>query len=188
MYELLGELDAPRRDGEAWKKVHRRYRQLLMEEGRQLRDENDRVVSKGLTLEEFEAEEARDFELPAPELLRCCAIECGTLWTGWHWAVLRLWSRYLRRIECGWEWSEPAVLWCRKRRWVGCVRCGTFEEGNKNDLRNNVWKRTTGLRKSAPSVWIPASISAPLVKPSPMMNDEPMNRRRCRLGSSLAIW
>ncbi|MCB1098281.1 MAG: transposase [Verrucomicrobiae bacterium] len=39
VYEVLGELDAPRRDGEAWKKVHRRYRQLLMEEGRQLRDE-----------------------------------------------------------------------------------------------------------------------------------------------------
>jgi hypothetical protein len=41
-----------------------------MEEGRQLRDENDRVVRKGLTPEEFEAEEARDFELPAPTLLR----------------------------------------------------------------------------------------------------------------------
>ena len=56
--------------GEAWKKVHRRYRQLLMEEGRQLRDEDDRIVRKGLTPEEFEAEEARDFELPAPAMLR----------------------------------------------------------------------------------------------------------------------
>ncbi|MEZ5327702.1 MAG: hypothetical protein R3F19_21865 [Verrucomicrobiales bacterium] len=70
MYEVLGELDASRRDGEAWKKVHRRYRQLLMEEGRQLRDEKNRVVRKGLTPEEFEAEEARGFELPAPTLLR----------------------------------------------------------------------------------------------------------------------
>ena len=70
VYEVLGELDAPRRDGEAWKKVHRRYRQLLMEEGRQLRDEENRVVRKGLTPEEFEAEEARDFELSAPALLR----------------------------------------------------------------------------------------------------------------------
>ena len=39
---------------EAWKKVHRRYRQLLMEEGRQLRDEEDWVVRKGLTPEELE--------------------------------------------------------------------------------------------------------------------------------------
>ncbi|MCB1097501.1 MAG: hypothetical protein KDN22_18150 [Verrucomicrobiae bacterium] len=52
------------------RKVHRRYRQLLMEEGRQLRDEKNRVVRKGLTPEEFEAEEARGFELPAPTLLR----------------------------------------------------------------------------------------------------------------------
>ena len=70
VYEVLGESGAARRDGEAWKKVHRRYRQLLMEEGRQLRNEEDRVVRKGLTPEEFEAEEARDFELPAPALLR----------------------------------------------------------------------------------------------------------------------
>ncbi|MCB1094632.1 MAG: transposase [Verrucomicrobiae bacterium] len=69
VYEVLGALDALRRDGEGWKKVHRRYRQLLMEEGRQLRDEENRVVRKGLTPEEFEAEEARDFELPAPALL-----------------------------------------------------------------------------------------------------------------------
>jgi putative transposase len=70
VYEVLGERGAARRDGEAWKKVHRRYRQLLMEEGRQLRDEDDRIVRKGLTPEEFEAEEARDFELPAPAMLR----------------------------------------------------------------------------------------------------------------------
>ena len=70
VYEVLGERGATRRDGEAWKKVHRRYRQLLMEEGRQLRDEEDRVVRKGLTAEAFEAEEARDFELPAPASLR----------------------------------------------------------------------------------------------------------------------
>ncbi|MCB1096127.1 MAG: hypothetical protein KDN22_11175, partial [Verrucomicrobiae bacterium] len=68
-YEVLGEHGAVRRDGEAWKKVHRRYRQLLMEEGRQLRDEEGRVVRKGLTPEEIEAEEARNFELPAPALL-----------------------------------------------------------------------------------------------------------------------
>ncbi|MEZ5328477.1 MAG: hypothetical protein R3F19_25825 [Verrucomicrobiales bacterium] len=70
VYEVLGQANAIRRDGEAWKEVHRRYRQLLMEEGRQLRDEEDRVVRKGLTPEEFEAEEARNFELPAPTLLR----------------------------------------------------------------------------------------------------------------------
>jgi putative transposase len=70
VYEVLGNRDAARRDGEAWKKVHRRYRQLLMEEGRQLRDDENRVVRKGLTPEEFEAEEARNFELPTPALLR----------------------------------------------------------------------------------------------------------------------
>ncbi|MEZ5329174.1 MAG: transposase, partial [Verrucomicrobiales bacterium] len=68
VYEVLGEHGAVRRDGEAWKKVHRRYRQLLMEEGRQLRDEEGRVVRKGVTPEEIEAEEARNFELPAPAL------------------------------------------------------------------------------------------------------------------------
>ncbi|MGK0188400.1 MAG: hypothetical protein ACI9R3_004196 [Verrucomicrobiales bacterium] len=70
VYESLGMADATRRDGGEWRKVHRRYRQLLMEEGRQLRDEDGRVVRKGLTAEEFETEEARDFELPAPALLR----------------------------------------------------------------------------------------------------------------------
>ena len=64
----------------AWKKVHRRYRQLLMEAGRRLRGEEDCVVRKGLTPEEFEkAEEARDFELPAPALLR----RCGIVSRGW---------------------------------------------------------------------------------------------------------
>lgn len=70
VYEVLGQSRAQRRDGEAWKKVHRRYRRLLMEEGKQLRDDDGRVVRKGLTPEEFEAEEGRDFELPAPALLR----------------------------------------------------------------------------------------------------------------------
>ena len=70
VYEVLGEANAARRDGEAWKKVHRRYRQLLMEEGRQLRDEEGRVTRKGLTPEEFETEEGRDFDLPAPALLQ----------------------------------------------------------------------------------------------------------------------
>mgnify|MGYP001057987078 CR=1 FL=1 len=70
VYEVLGEAEAPRRDGEAWRKVHRRYRRLLMEEGVQSRDEDGRIVRKGLTPEEFATEEARDFELPAPALLR----------------------------------------------------------------------------------------------------------------------
>ena len=59
-----------RRDGAAWRKVHRRYRRILMQEGVQRRDEEGRVVRKGITREEFEAEQARDFELPAPALLR----------------------------------------------------------------------------------------------------------------------
>ena len=61
VYEVLGEADAQRRDGELWKKAHRRYRQLLMEEGRQLRDVENRVARKGLTPEEFDAEEVRNF-------------------------------------------------------------------------------------------------------------------------------
>jgi len=61
VYEFLGEADSPRRDGDAWRKVHKRYRRLLMEEGKQVRDEEGRVVRKGVTPEEFEAEEARDF-------------------------------------------------------------------------------------------------------------------------------
>ncbi|MCB1096158.1 MAG: hypothetical protein KDN22_11335 [Verrucomicrobiae bacterium] len=70
VYEALGEAGAQDRGGEAWKRMHRRYRQLLMEEGRQLRDEEGRVTRKGLTPEEFETEEGRDFDLPAPALLQ----------------------------------------------------------------------------------------------------------------------
>ena len=70
IYEVLGETDAQRRDGDAWRKMHRRYRRLLMEEGVQVRDEAGRVVRRGLTPEEFIVEEARDFELPAAALLR----------------------------------------------------------------------------------------------------------------------
>ncbi|MDA0812664.1 MAG: hypothetical protein O3C21_09785, partial [Verrucomicrobia bacterium] len=99
VYEVLGESDAPRRDGEAWKKVHRRYRQLLMEEGRQLRDEEDRVVRMGLTPEEFEAEKARNFELPAPAVLRH---KIRYVVDGLALGAQHLWSRCLRRIECGW--------------------------------------------------------------------------------------
>lgn len=70
VYEVLGEAGAPRRDGDAWRKVHQRYRRLLMEEGVQVRNEDGRVVRKGLTPEEFAAEEARNFELPSAALLR----------------------------------------------------------------------------------------------------------------------
>ena len=66
--------------------MHRRYRQLLMEEGRQLRDEENRLVRKGLTPEEFEAEEKRGFELAAPA---SSAVFCG--WAGaWECRICRV--------------------------------------------------------------------------------------------------
>jgi hypothetical protein len=42
---------------------------LLMEEAVQRRDDEGRVARRGITPEQFEAEEARGFELPAPALL-----------------------------------------------------------------------------------------------------------------------
>ena len=69
VYEVLGLSDVERRDGAAWRKVHARYRRLLMTEGVELRDEDGRVVRKGISLEQFATEEARAFELPAPALL-----------------------------------------------------------------------------------------------------------------------
>ena len=69
VYEVLGQSEVARRDGAAWRKVHARYRRLLMEEGVERRDEDGRLVRKGISREELEAEEARGFELPAPALL-----------------------------------------------------------------------------------------------------------------------
>lgn len=46
VYEVLGKAEAPRRDGEAWRKVHRRYRRLLMEEGVQVRNEDGELCVK----------------------------------------------------------------------------------------------------------------------------------------------
>jgi putative transposase len=69
VYEALGQSNAERRDGAAWRNVHARYRRLLMEEGVEQRDDDGRVVRKGISREELEAEEARGFELPAPALL-----------------------------------------------------------------------------------------------------------------------
>ena len=71
VYEVLGEAaSCARRDGASWRRVHQRYRRLLMEEGVEVRDEDGRVVRKGITREELAAEEAREFALPAPALLR----------------------------------------------------------------------------------------------------------------------
>ena len=70
VYEVLGQSTVERRDGASWRKVHARYRRLLMEEGVEQRDEDGRVVRKGRSREELEAEEARGFELPAPALLQ----------------------------------------------------------------------------------------------------------------------
>ena len=69
VYEALGQSNVKRRDGGAWRKVHVRYRKLLMKEGVEQRDEDGRLVRKGISLEALKAEEARGFELPAPALL-----------------------------------------------------------------------------------------------------------------------
>jgi len=70
IYEALGEADDASRDGAGWRRVHQRYRALLIFEGVQRRDEEGRIVRKGLTPEEVEAAEERGFELPRAELLR----------------------------------------------------------------------------------------------------------------------
>ena len=69
IYEVLGEAENVSRDGASWRRVHQRYRSILICEGVQLRDEEGRVVRKGLTSEELEAAEGRGFELPRSELL-----------------------------------------------------------------------------------------------------------------------
>ena len=69
IYEVLGEAKNVSRDGASWRRVHQRYRSILICQGVQRRDEAGRVVRKGLTPEEVEAAEERGFELPKSELL-----------------------------------------------------------------------------------------------------------------------
>ena len=69
IYEVLGEPADVSRDGAGWRRVHQRYRSILICQGVQRRDEEGRVVRKGLTPEEVGAEEERGFELPKSELL-----------------------------------------------------------------------------------------------------------------------
>ena len=69
IYEVLGEPEDASRDGAGWRRVHQRYRSILISEGIQRRDEDGRVVRKGLTPEQVEAAEERGFELPKSELL-----------------------------------------------------------------------------------------------------------------------
>ena len=69
IYEILGERDEAKRDGVGWLRVHQRYRALMICEGVQRRDEEGRIVRKGLTPAEVEAAEQEGFELPALELL-----------------------------------------------------------------------------------------------------------------------
>ena len=69
IYEVLGESDDASRDGSGWRRVHQRYRALLVCESVQRRDEEGRIVRKGLTPEEVEAAEEQGFALPQAELL-----------------------------------------------------------------------------------------------------------------------
>ena len=69
VYETLGESNRAGRDGPGWRRVHQRYRRILMSEGVQRRDEDGRIVRKGLAPDEIDAEEMRGYELPARDLL-----------------------------------------------------------------------------------------------------------------------
>jgi len=70
LLEALGEADnAASRSGAGWAKVHRYYREILMHGAVQQRDEEGRVVRKGITPEEFAAHEACGFALPKRALL-----------------------------------------------------------------------------------------------------------------------
>ena len=70
IYEVLGEPDDAGRDGVGWRRVHQRYRALLVCDSVQRRDESGRIVRKGLTPEEVVAAEEQGFELPPAALLR----------------------------------------------------------------------------------------------------------------------
>ena len=70
LLEALGEAgNEGSRSGAGWAKVHRDYREILMHGAVQQRDEEDRVVRKGITPDEFEAHEASGFALPKRALL-----------------------------------------------------------------------------------------------------------------------
>ena len=69
IYEVLGESEDASRDGAGWRRVHQRYRSILICKGIQRRDEDGRIVRKGLTPEEVKTAEERGFELPLSELL-----------------------------------------------------------------------------------------------------------------------
>ena len=69
IYEVLGEGEDASRDGAGWRRVHQRYRALLLCESVQRRDEAGRVVRRGLTPEEIEVARREGFELPKAELL-----------------------------------------------------------------------------------------------------------------------
>ena len=69
IYEVLGAPGDASRDGAGWRRVHHRYRTLLLSERIQRRDEDGRIFRKGLTPEELEAAEEQGVELPQMELL-----------------------------------------------------------------------------------------------------------------------
>ena len=70
VYEVLGEPDDANRDGAGWRRVHGRYRSILVCGSVERCDEEGRIVGKGLRPEELEAAEERGFELPRWEVLR----------------------------------------------------------------------------------------------------------------------
>lgn len=69
LLEALGESDEASCTGSGWARAHRGYREILMHGAVQQRDEEDRVVRKGIVAGEFEAHEAAGFELPKRALL-----------------------------------------------------------------------------------------------------------------------
>lgn len=69
LYEALGGGSEQKREGAAWKRVHQRYRRLLLYAGQQRHDDDGNLLAKGFTREQLEWEESQDFILPSVELL-----------------------------------------------------------------------------------------------------------------------
>ena len=69
LFEALGEGIEKKRDGAAWKRVHQRYRRLLLYAGQQRQDDDGNLRANGFTREQLEREESQDFVLPSAELL-----------------------------------------------------------------------------------------------------------------------
>ena len=69
IYETLGESEKTSRDGTGWRRVHQRYRRILMHQAMERRGDSGEVLRKGISRQQFQADEARDFNLPPAVVL-----------------------------------------------------------------------------------------------------------------------